>query len=422
MPLIPPVRPVVRSQEELLLDYVRRLEKIRRDRRAVLLHLSRLLPFNRREQHLRTAANSFEVLLKALHAQLFTLANADIFVVYKKEVQADIETAIQKLRFLFSDDPLITDEDPKASRFCSWFNVDSQYQEVLDLTRELVAAGKRELNQREAKTSASTRAGQGEPLTPEILARVETGLVRADLSNLVRRQYACDLSNDESGPVPAFSELFISIQDLRETLLPGVSLLSNRWLFQHLTETLDRRMLSLLGNAEALSVTGDISFNINVATLLTPEFLAFDDSLAASRRGGMIVELQKVDVFADLGTYFFAREFVRERGYRVCIDGLTHHTMAMIDRERLGADLVKLVWHSDMVDGGSEMYLHIKSLVDRAGPRRVIMCRCDGREAVDFGRSVGISLFQGRFVEEMIVEEARKRDLMRLKRRSRKAT
>jgi hypothetical protein len=410
----PPTRSMYRTQEELLLDYVRRLEHIRRERRAVMLRLSGLLPFNRREHHLRAAANTFETLIKTLMAQLFSLTSGDIFVVYKKEVQGEVETAIQKVKFL------LTDDDARSSRLCAWYNVDAQYQEVLDLARDLVAEGRREQNEQQERRIASEQVSAGEPLTPEILARVEQGLARADLSNHVRRQYACDLTSDEAGPRPVFSELFISIHDLRETLLPGVSLLSNRWLFQHLTETLDRRMLSLLANADTLHVSGEISFNVNIATLLTPEFLAFDDGLPAKRRGGMIVELQKVDVFADLGAYFFAREFVRERGYRLCIDGLTHLTMGMIDRERLGADLVKLVWHPDMVDGGAEMYRRIKALIERAAPSRVILCRCDGREAVDFGRSVGISVFQGRYVEGLIVEENRKRDLMRLKRRGRR--
>ncbi len=413
-------KPSYKTQEQLLLDYVRRLEKIRKDRRAVHLRLSRLLPFNRREQHLRAAANSFEVMVKNLHAQLFVLVDSDIFVVYKKEIQGDIESAVQKVRFLFSDDPLLVDEDQRNSHFCSWYNVDTQYQDILDLVRDLISRGEQENNHREASSVAVVKAARGDPLTPDVLARVESSLARADLSNLVRRQYASDIHDDDTGPSTVFSELFISIQDLRETLLPGVNLMANRWLFQHLTETLDRRMLALLGRSDHLNISGDISFNLNVSTLLMPEFLTFDDNLNASRRGGMIVELQKVDIFADLGAYFFAREFIRERGYRVCIDGLTHDTMEMIDRERLGADLVKLVWHTDMVDGGQETYERIRTFVQRSVPERVVLCRCDGREAIDFGRAVGISVFQGRFVEHIIADENRKRELMRLKSRGRR--
>ena len=408
------------SQENLLLDYVRRLEKHKGGRKAAHIHLSALRPFNRREHHIRVAANSFETLIKNLQGQLFTLKSSDLFFIYKVEAEGDAETAVQRVRFLFSDDPLLAEEDGGTTGFCTWYDVETEFDEILHNVQGLLDAEQK--RQAEVRTDLDTRAAlkarqeQGEPLTPEILARVETALSRADLSNLVRRQFICGLGPKDT-PEPAFSELFISIKDLRETLLPGVNLTSNRWLFQYLTQTLDRRMLAMLGKTDNITISGDISFNLNVSTLLSPAFLSFDDNITANRRGAMVVELQKVDIFADLGAYLFAREFVQERGYRVCIDGLTRKTMAMIDRERLGADLVKLVWDPELVDEGNETRDKVFSLVKRTGENRVVLCRCDDREAVDFGKSVGITMFQGRHVETLIAEDNRRRELMRLKRR-----
>ena len=130
----------------------------------------------------------------------------------------------------------------------------------------------------------------------------------------------------------------------------------------------------------------------------------------------MIIELQKEDIFCDLASYVFAREFVQEKGYRVCLDGLTVQTVHVIDRERMGADLAKLIWHSDLVDRGEELHAKIRNIT-RRGPDRMVLCRCDNREAVDFGKSVGITLFQGRFIENLIAEDGRRRELLRLKRR-----
>jgi hypothetical protein len=89
----------------------------------------------------------------------------------------------------------------------------------------------------------------------------------------------------------------------------------------------------------------------------------------------------------------------------------------MVDRKRLGADLIKLVWHSDMVDERKDVEGDLRSVVRRAGKNKVVLCRCDDREAVDFGRAIGIGLFQGRHIEHLIAEENRKRDLRRLKAR-----
>lgn len=410
----------VPSQEYLLLDYVRRLEQHKDDRKAVHIHLSQLRPFNRREHHIRVAADNFENLIQTLQGQLFQLKTGDLFFIYKGAAQTPAENAVQRVRFLFSDDPLLAEGETPGRRFCTWYDVALQYDEVLRFAQGLVDAedGRQSDPRSRLDTRAALRAKQdkGEPLTPLVLGRMETALIRTDLSNLVRRQFICMLG-PKLAPEPAFSELFISIKDLRETLLPGVDLASSPWLFQHLTETLDRRMLSMLAKTDHITISGDISFNLNVATMLSPQFLGFDDNVPAGRRGHMIVELQVVDLFADLGAYMFARSFAQERGYRICIDGLTYQTMAMIDRERLGADFAKLYWHPQLVDGGDEMRDRIRAIIQRGGEGRVILCRCDNREAIDFGRSVGISLFQGRHVETLIAEENRKRELRRLKTR-----
>ena len=59
------------SQENLLLDYMRRLEKHKEGRKVVHLHLSLLRPINRREQHIRTAIGNFDTLISSMDAQVF---------------------------------------------------------------------------------------------------------------------------------------------------------------------------------------------------------------------------------------------------------------------------------------------------------------------------------------------------------------
>ncbi|MBC8337789.1 MAG: hypothetical protein ISR51_06705 [Rhodospirillales bacterium] len=408
------------AQESLLLDYMQRLEKQKEGRKVVHLHLSQLRPMNRREQHLRTAASNFDSLISSLDAQVFSVKNADMFVIYKDTAHPQVETSVQQIRYLFDDDPLVAEEDHSDQKFATWYDAEQDFDAVLHTVQNLAQAErKRQTEVRgrmDARAALKAKQDMGEPLTPKVLARVETALSRADLSNLVRRQYICQIDG-QMVPEQLFSELFISIKDLRETMLPDVNLVANRWLFQHLTTTLDRRMLAMLTKTDSISFSGDISFNINVATVLSPEFQAFDDNISAGRRGAMMIELQKEDIFSDLSSYVFAREFVQEKGYKVCLDGLTLETISIIDRERLGADLAKLIWHPDLADGGEEMHEKIRTLVKRGGADRIIMCRCDNREAIDFGRSVGIDLFQGRYVESLIAEDGRRLELLKLKRR-----
>jgi len=396
------------SQETLLLDYVRRLERHRQDRKAVHIHLSALLAQNRRDHHLRMATGTFEPLVKLMQAQLFVLANADLMVIYKAQAQDEIEAAVVKLRFLFSDDPLISDEHLGTQTvFNTWYSLDREYDLLLTLAQKMVqeeSARRTVSNEAAATERARMQKPQGTPFTPDLLIRVEAALGQADLANLLRRQAVCAMVG-KTPPQPVFHELFISIADLRQTLFPSVNVNSSPWLFQQLTETLDRRVLSMLNKHDDRTLEGDISINLNVSTILGPEFLVFDDNVKAGMRGTIVLELQKVDIYADLGAYLFARDFAHDRGYRICVDGLSYAQLPFVDRERLGADLIKLVWDPALTEEKDNR----TDALRRIGVNRIILCRCDNQASVEFGHSVGISLFQGRHIETLVQGDPRKR-------------
>ena len=408
----PTAQTPVGTQEALLLDYLNRLERHRHDRRAVHVHISQLHPSNRKDHHLRIAVGSFDSMVKMLNAQLFVISNKDMIIVYRAQVQADMESAIVKLRFLFADDPMLADE-ATAGGFCDWYSLDREFDQLLALAQRL---NQEEEARIKAARDRDARAGigpapKGTPFTPDLLARTETALSQADLANLIRRQPICAIVG-ESPPQPVFHEIFISISDLRQTLMPSVNMASSPWLFQQLTETLDRRVLSLLNRHDDRTLEGDISINLNVATILSQEFLTFDDNIKVSKRGTIVLELQKVDIFADISAYLFARDFAHERGYRICIDGLTYSMLPYVDRERLGADLIKLVWDNTI---SSETQGSPDSL-RRAGISRIILCRCDTEASIDYGKSLGISLYQGRHVDSTF-QDVRRRGVARTKRR-----
>src|SRR5260370_35462817 len=96
--------------------------------------------------------------------------------------------------------------------------------------------------------------------------------------------------------------------------MSGYNIGSDRWLFQHLTHTLDQRMLQLLMKNDDSAIASAFSVNLNVATLLSDRFLSFDANLKAATRGTVIFELQPIAIFSDLAPYIFAPGFVRDRG------------------------------------------------------------------------------------------------------------
>lgn len=390
------------DQEAYLLALIEGLGERRQERRATQIHLSRLRPHNRRDHHLRIAEMTFTSLVRRFEGQIFRMTNGDLVFICKDAGRGDIETVVDKLRYLFAEDPLTSAEtDATSGAFFTWYDLGTDYEAFYTAVRRLLdeAAVVRE--------SAATTAGKLKPLDPKTLGLVEGALSNADVSTLLRRQPICAVMPGLDAPKPVLTELYVSIADLQQMIAPTIDLFSDRWLFQYLTQILDRRVLAYLSRARRTEFKERISINLNMATLLSPEFIAFDAELSRAECGTVAIELQSFDIIADMGAFHFICEFMRERGYRLCFDGITHLTLQFVDRQRLGLDLLKVYWSPDMADYlNSGRHAEMKQLVTRAGEGRIILCRCDTDEAIEVGQSLGISLFQGRHVDAMLAGRA----------------
>jgi len=408
----------VASVEQELLSYVRRLERNPYGWRAVHLNLSQLKPQHRRDYQLRIAASEFDGLLRSFNSELFQLRSGDIVYLWEGGDVDAVDQVVLRLRYLFSDDPLVSageldgtqdeteapregalddaeaPEPPKQSPFCSWLDLEHGY--------DAFRYGIEDLVEQLQQGDAPTPPGPAQTLDPTRLGELEAHLAEADLSALVRRQPICAML-PKSAPRPILREVHLAIGELAKRVTPGVDLTADTWLFQHLAETLDRRLLAHLAEHGAGEGEGALSINLRLATLLSPDFLQFDKAFRRHHTSEVVVELQLIDIFAEFGAYLFIREFIRERGYRICIDGLHHLHLPLINRRRLGADLVKLVWSPDLRDDrNATRHRDLEAAVRQTGVDRVILCRCDSSDAIAWGQSLGIRLFQGHYVDSRL--------------------
>ena len=404
------------DREAALLDYAKSLGKFTRRRRAVHLHLSKLRPYNRRARHMRVAISTFDDLIRDFDGVLYRLFNSDLVVILNGASVADIDHCVLNLRYLFKDDPLLKSDEEGNARFCTWFNLEEEYDELLDLARHMVTA----LEQHNKKNKQETRRkepsknlekpllkekGERASTTPFDAAKLvilEKAIAQVDLSAFVRRQPICTVAQG-CKPEPSYYEIYTSTQLLCQTMMPEIDIQTNRWLFQDFKKHLDRRMIAYLVQNDDAALLHAFSINLNVSTLLTSEFLDFDKELNSSTRASMVIELQLFDVFANLDDFSFARKFLGERGYRFCLNDMTHTSLQLIDREKLGFDLVKLVWSADIYDQqGGMRGQRVREAVQKIGVEHFILTHCDTEQAIEVGESLGITLYQGRLLDEMV--------------------
>ena len=405
------------AEEQSLTEYLQRIGAHSERGWALHIHLSKLGPRSRNE-NLVFALDMFRSLVSQFSGRVFMMKNGDVVCVLKDSRIAEIKAGLRRIQMLFHDDPLFHLEQDSDAKFSTTYNLNDCFTQFQAVAEALV-------NDVAPKPQSPTAAPAPErrpefdaaPLDLGKLASVVETVSTLDLSRLMRHQPACLITEDRV-IVPVFEEIYTSIPDLERSLGPNVRLTSDRWLFQHLTKALDRRSLQMLTRKsvadtsvdhgiaqlrDKLLSTGNFSINLNVSSALSPEFQAFDASISSMIRGTVVLEFHKIDVFADLGSYLYVRDFARKRGYRICLDGLSHLSLPFMDRADLGVDLMKIYWTNDMPDDR----LHIRKLVEHAGEHRMILCRCDTDQAIEYGRSIGISLFQGKQVDTMMGGQAK---------------
>ncbi len=390
------------TPEFQLVEYLERLSARREGRFAVVCHLSRLQPYNQRPHHLRIAQNNFERLLEQTEGRVFSMRNKDLVYVGKLQARHTVDEALMKLRYTFSNDPLVFSQSElvEGNNFCTWYGLEKDFQGLYDFAQKLYHSSQTGFPADLDKSAVTQKV----PINPDQLGWLEEQLNQTNLTNLIRNQPICAL--DPKGKFsPMFFELYVAINELSAAITPNIDLQGNRWLFQYLTTILDRRMLSYL-SAEGESSKRAFSFNSNISTVLSEEFQQFDQNVSTNLRGRLVIEMHMTDIFADMGAYLFARDYLMERGYKICLDGLTHLTAPFIDRKKMGFDFVKIHWSPELVTIGTEQLSENLGLQDDGDEKaRVILCRCDDNSAIEAGQKIGITLFQGRHIDQRLRQQ-----------------
>lgn len=398
-----------------LLDKVRKIDPAYGHWIAVYVNMSHLRVHNQGRDQIMAASSAFTKIFDSYNASEYRLSNGD-FIVLCDETPLDyIQGAIEKVKGLFSEDPFAVNE---GGDFCILYDLRRQYPEFLT-----VVAGAVSEENLERPTYSYNRRGQSEelaaqePLTLDKLQKIEDMLKTADISNLIKHQAIFEL-NDQGAFVQKFQEVYVSIRELQTVVAPQTDFFSCPWLFFHLTRTLDRRMLSLLRHFNNAAIIKSYSINLNISTILSPLFQRFHESFRSQNNLNVVIEIQKMDAFADIGAFTFACDYLKNHGYKVALDAVTHLMLPYLRMEHLPLDFVKLQWSSDLNGVPDHPVFDLfNQWAHRENGPTLIMTRCDTEDAVAAGKQAGIGYFQGYYIDKLIAEKTRAAKVVNLKKR-----
>jgi len=385
------------SEESLLLDCLNRIKTNLDGYFAVHLHLSRVRANNKPPNFFNIASRIFDSLIKTDDATLFPMANTDMILVCRDISVDDVDVAIEEVRRQVIEDPLaINKKGNSEDRLATWFDLSSgeDFDTFLAAATDLAVQAKRKPG--EMATGRGDQRMAVLPLSPSNLTSTNVKLEAMRVADLIRRQ-ACLKVSPGCGGVLEFRELFISMNEVSERLAEGVNLFASPWLFQYLTKTLDRRVISTILKEDYKNLLDAISINLNISTVLSKEFEDLH-RVAAEHADKVIVELQFIDILADMRNYTYARDSLQERGYRVVVDGLSPLSIEFFDPAPLKSNFLKVAWGPEF-DGNDGV---MRSFISSASKDSVILARVESQAAVKWGLNLGISRFQGFYIDQVV--------------------
>jgi EAL domain-containing protein (putative c-di-GMP-specific phosphodiesterase class I) len=402
--------PKALGQDRLVRDHLQGLGRYRRDVYAAQIHLSRFKLIESQSRAVGKALRPLAVLAARDGGALFRLSNADLVLVCRGIPLSDMDAAVSRVRQLLRgevtaeasavrfDDPLVT-----------WFDL-SKSGDHSALLATADALSTETAGQFPNKPGNPFPNDIRQPLDPMNLSAIGRKLRKARIAELIRQQTAIEIRPGGDGK-PLFRETYVSMSELQNRIAPGVNLLEGTSLFRYLTEKLDKHVLTTVPRRGLARGREPISLNLNISSLTSGEFHLFhkEQSGAPVRP---VIEIQLIDILADIEAFTGARDTLQGHGYRVLVDGLSPLTLEFFDVSRLRADFVKICWSREGWGGlSSDRTTYVREVVARTGTQKMLLARVDCDDAIKWALELGITRFQGHYIDKLIKAMTAKGDI-----------
>ena len=194
------------------------------------------------------------------------------------------------------------------------------------------------------------------------------------------------------------SEYFVAMDALKGHVFTDVELRGSGNIFNQLTITLDRLLLDAYGDANPDSA--NCSINLNVESVFTKSFERFLTDACGNKLTNMAFEFRQANALQQYDEYAVAAELIASKGGAIAIDAIFPDTVGIVNMKRLRANVAKIFWRQ-----GAEQILpqYAKEIEEmQKQGTRVVLARVDDEAGIEIGHELGITLFQGFGVDDML--------------------
>ncbi len=370
--------------EKNLLDTLDRIARSHSAYSALYVSLSKLKPKNRHPSFIKIIAKLFDDLVGAAEGMMYILNSGDFVILGKNITENIVSNAVDKLRKGLASDPILFNAN--ISEFAHLYNFPNDFYTLYEYIQE-------QLNNASLPDFSNLKY----PIEASQMEGVLAHLDAINVPELIKHQSIIRLENANQFRV-MFQEFFVAVKDLSAQYDKNMDITANKWLFLYLTQALDKKTIASFQAADIKNWPQCISLNMHLSSIFTPEFDTFLTD-GPVNHPQIIAEVQMMDIFNKLESYFEAKEKLHKQGHQILIDGLIPETLSLIDINRLEPDLIKIFWNPMMEFDTNNQELH--DIINRFGSNRIILAKCTDEKALRWGISYGIRNFQGPYMDTL---------------------
>jgi hypothetical protein len=198
------------------------------------------------------------------------------------------------------------------------------------------------------------------------------------------------------------TEYFISMDLLRKPLFVDVEMRGSGRLFNEFTLVLDQILLQAF---EAMHTKGGrCSVNLNVESVFTEQFENFIERTPEAVLKDVVFEFRQSNIVENFDEFQVARGLIKSKGATIAVDQIFPQTVGLVDLDYIGASIAKIHWRNGAEDILKERERAVKYLIDcNVLP---VLIRVDNERALEVGARMGINLFQGFLIDDLLKKAA----------------
>lgn len=197
-------------------------------------------------------------------------------------------------------------------------------------------------------------------------------------------------------------EIYCSLDYLRQHHLASF-LLEGPGEIEILSRVLDEKIMEVTASIAPAILPDKLHLNMQIQTVHTDKFTDFIAEHDGRLIENMAIEFSMENAIANWWEFEDACEFLHSLGIQVGLDRITLPALEFLSPRKVNVDFIKVIWDQNIVGSRrAEVADRLREFAELFADQSLILTRCDSRTALRMGRSLGVDVFEGSYIDAML--------------------